>query len=247
MPQIWGINAVLEALRSDLKVSHVFFTKETGQRREEILSIAEKKGVPVSVLSREDFLRRFGKDKQWVVALTEEPAIEEDDFVEGLQGTPSEIVLFLDEIQDPHNLGAILRTAEASGVRDVAITLHQSAPLSPAVFKASAGAISYLRLTMVKSTFRFLERLKEKGFWIAGTDAKKGKNIFQAELNYPLVLILGSERKGIRPLLMERCDYLLKIPMFGKVNSLNVSVASGIILFELRRAQLFKGLLETSP
>ncbi|MGB9553515.1 MAG: 23S rRNA (guanosine(2251)-2'-O)-methyltransferase RlmB, partial [bacterium] len=132
----------------------------------------------------------------------------------------------------------------ACAVQGVAISLHGSAPLSPAVYKASSGAIFHLKICQVPNPMNFLFRLKEKGFWIAVSDSKKGEDLFTTELNYPLVLILGSEGWGVRPLLLRKSDFLLRLPMFGRVSSLNVSVACGVMLYEIRRKQRDSGLFE---
>jgi len=145
----------------------------------------------------------------------------------------------LDSIQDPHNLGAILRTAECAGVDGVVITKHHSAPVNETVAKTSAGAAEILKIAPVNNLSQALKELKENGFWIAGTSLENSKNYLETDYKIPLALILGNEEKGIRRLTAESCDFLIKIPLKGKIQSLNVSVAAGVILFEILRKRGF--------
>ncbi len=186
----------------------------------------------------QEFTRRFGEKAQGIAALVHtENFLSPSAFLQTMRGGPSSIVLLLDQIQDPQNLGALLRTAEASGVDGVGVSLHRTAPFSPVVFKTSAGAIHHLSICRAPSLAFLIDGFKEKGYWLAGTNVKRGDDLYSASLNPPLVLIVGSEGQGVRPLLLKKCDFILKIPMFGQVNSLNVSVACGVVLYELRRRQ----------
>jgi 23S rRNA (guanosine2251-2'-O)-methyltransferase len=143
--------------------------------------------------------------------------------------------LVLDHVQDPHNLGACLRTADAAGVQGVIITKDQSAGITPTVAKVASGAAETVPLYKVTNLARALGWLKESGVWIVGTAGDAEKTIYQTDLNLPLALVLGAEEKGMRRLTREHCDFLVKIPMLGQVESLNVSVATGIVLFEAVR------------
>jgi len=146
------------------------------------------------------------------------------------------LLLVLDSIQDTHNLGAILRTAECSGVDGVIITKHNSAPINETVVKTSAGATEHLKLCSINNLAQSLKRLKEEGFWIIGSSLSENSKLY-SEVDYkiPVVLVLGNEEKGIRRLTSKSCDILIKIPMKGKIQSLNVSVSAGILLFEILR------------
>ena len=145
-------------------------------------------------------------------------------------------LLLLDSIQDPHNLGAILRTAECAGVDGVIVTTNQSSPITEIVEKISAGAVSYLKICKVNNLVNTIEQLKKDGFWIVGSHlTSESKNYTDIDFKIPLAVVLGNEEKGIRKLVAENCDFLAKIPMNGKIDSLNVSVASGILLFEVLR------------
>jgi 23S rRNA (guanosine2251-2'-O)-methyltransferase len=146
------------------------------------------------------------------------------------------LVLILDSIQDPHNLGAIFRTAECAGVDGIIITINQSSPITETVEKISAGAVSYLKICKVNNLVQIIERLKKEGYWIVGSMlTSESKNYTDIDFNMPLAVIVGNEEKGIRKLVAENCDFLSKIPMKGKIDSLNVSVATGILLFEVMR------------
>ena len=145
------------------------------------------------------------------------------------------LFLVLDHVQDPHNLGACLRTADAAGVRGVIITKDQAAGLSPVVAKVASGAAEAVPLYRVTNLARTLQWLKEAGLWIVGAAGEAPRSVFETDLNLPMALVMGAEGKGMRRLTRESCDLLVKIPMAGTVESLNVSVATGVLLFEAVR------------
>jgi len=142
----------------------------------------------------------------------------------------------LDSIQDPHNVGAILRTAECSGVDGVIITTHNSAPITSVVDKVSAGALSFLKICKVNNLVNVIKQLKAEGFWIGGSFLGENSKAYdKVDYSGPFAVIVGNEEKGIKPLVAKNCDFLIYIPMQGKVQSLNVSVATGILLFEINK------------
>ena len=145
------------------------------------------------------------------------------------------LYLILDSIQDTHNLGAILRTAECAGVDGVILTKHNSAPLNETVTKTSAGATEHLKICLVDNLVNAIKELKENKFWIFGSYLNEAKEFTAADYKLPAAIIVGNEEKGIRKLVAENCDFLIKIPMLGKIQSLNVSVSAGILLFEVLR------------
>jgi 23S rRNA (guanosine2251-2'-O)-methyltransferase len=153
---------------------------------------------------------------------------------EGL-GEAFPLLLILDSIQDTHNLGAILRTAECAGVDGVILTKHNSAPINETVVKTSAGATEHLKICPVDNLVNTIKELKENGFWVFGSSLENAKDYNTVDYKLPAAVILGNEEKGIRKLVVENCDFLVKIPMFGKIQSLNVSVSAGILLFEILR------------
>jgi 23S rRNA (guanosine2251-2'-O)-methyltransferase len=144
-------------------------------------------------------------------------------------------ILVLDSIKDPHNLGAILRTAECSGVDGVIITIHESATINETVVKTSTGATEHLMISKISNLPQALEFLKENGFWIFGSSLLNSKNYYELDYKISVVLIVGNEEKGIRPIVAKNCDFLVKIPMLGKIQSFNVSVATGVLLAEIVR------------
>jgi 23S rRNA (guanosine2251-2'-O)-methyltransferase len=139
----------------------------------------------------------------------------------------------LDSVQDPHNLGAILRTAEATAVDAIIVPLRNTAPFSETVEKASTGALNRLKICRVDNLAKTLDALKKENFWIVGTSLEAEKDFTELDYRMPVVIVLGNEGKGIRPSVLSRCDFLVKIPMFGKVQSLNVSVSAGVLLYEV--------------
>ncbi|MDP1994431.1 MAG: 23S rRNA (guanosine(2251)-2'-O)-methyltransferase RlmB, partial [Ignavibacteria bacterium] len=141
--------------------------------------------------------------------------------------------LIIDSIQDTHNLGAILRTAECAGVDGIILTKFNSAPINETVMKTSAGAVNHLKICLVGNVVQAIQELKENGFWIIGSTLNNSKFYDEIDYNFPSALIVGNEEKGMRKLVADQCDFLVKIPMKGKVQSLNVSVATGVLLFSI--------------
>lgn len=161
--------------------------------------------------------------------------VDIDDILAGVGAGEEPFLIILDEISDPHNLGAILRTADAAGAHGVVIPRRRSAPLTPTVAKSSAGAIEYVKVARVANLPQAIEQLKKKGLWIAGAEAD-GKDLYwEARLDGPLGLVIGGEGKGLGRLVKERCDSLVRLPMSGRVNSLNASVAAALLVYEVLR------------
>jgi 23S rRNA (guanosine2251-2'-O)-methyltransferase len=144
----------------------------------------------------------------------------------------------LDGIEDPQNLGSLIRTAEASGAGGIIIPKDRAVGVTPAVVKASAGAVAHIPVVRVTNLARTLEELKREGFWIVGADARGEKNLYEMKFDMKVGLVIGSEGKGIRPLILKKCDYTVFIPMKGKISSLNAAIAGAVILFEILRQQL---------
>jgi 23S rRNA (guanosine2251-2'-O)-methyltransferase len=165
----------------------------------------------------------------------EQDLLEHVDELANVTGGPMPLLLVLDGVTDPHNLGACLRTAEAAGAQAVVIPKDRSAPVDGVARKVAAGAAEFLPVVAVTNLVRALDALKARGVWIVGTDGEAGQTLFAADLKRPLALILGAEGSGMRRLTRERCDFLVRIPMVGQIESLNVSVAAGIALFEALR------------
>ena len=235
---IIGRKPVLEALNSNEEVEQVYILY--GQQGGIINAIgvaAKKRGIKCNQIPLERF-KTYTPDKnaQGVIALKQDFKFSSlDKILSESKKTTLPLILILDEIQDPHNVGAILRSAECSGVNGVIITKHHSATITSTVTKTSAGATEHLKICQVNNLSQTIDELKEKGFWIIGSSLVNAKNYTELDYKIPIALIVGNEEKGIRKLTASKCDFLVKIPMIGKIQSLNVSVATGILLFEILR------------
>jgi len=231
---IFGINPVLEALRAG-RVTEVRVGERSGGRLPEVLSLAREQGVPVRRVPLEALERESERGvHQGVVADVEAArSYGIEDLVRGAAGTP--LLVVLDGIEDPHNLGAILRTADAAGVDGVVRQTRRSAALAGAAAKASAGAVAHVRIAEVVNIARALDELKEAGVWTVGLAADAAIPYDAIDFTLPSAIVLGGEGSGLRRLVRERCDFLAAIPLRGHVSSLNVSVAAGVTLFEAVR------------
>jgi 23S rRNA (guanosine2251-2'-O)-methyltransferase len=231
---VFGIHPVLEALRAG-RVSVVRIADKEGARVREIIELAARTGVLVERESAERLEGRArGRVHQGVVAeLTASNSYDVAGLVRGAAAAPFLVVL--DGVEDPHNLGAILRTADAAGVDGVVVQDRRSAARSGVAAKASAGAISHIRLAEVVNVARALDELKELGVWTVGLAGEAAQVYDQVDLTSPIAVVLGAEGPGMRRLVREKCDFLVSIPMAGQVGSLNVSVAAGVVLFEAAR------------
>jgi 23S rRNA (guanosine2251-2'-O)-methyltransferase len=237
MSVLYGINAVAEALKaSPEKIERICVERgQKNPRIREIVDLARQNHVRISFEERSWLDRKAeGSRHQGILCFAAEMAtLDAEDILE--QAKSPGLLVILDGVEDPHNLGAILRSAEAAGADGVILPQHRSAALSATVVKASAGAASHIKLARVTNLAQFIESLKKKGFWIAGLDAGSNKPIWEADLTEPTALILGSEGSGLHRLVKEKCDYVVSLPIRGVVSSYNVSVAAGIALYEVIR------------
>ena len=197
-----------------------------------LLTLAQRRNVTVRTVSKDQMdMLAPGLRHQGVIAAVEAADYQGEEALE-LPATPDRLVLALDGVQDPHNLGACLRTAEAAGVTAVIIPKDRAVGLTPVARKAAAGAAERVPVIAVTNLVRSLERLKELGYWITGLDGEADDSLYQTDLTGPTVIVMGGEGEGMRRLTRETCDRLIKIPMQGKIESLNVSVAASVCLFE---------------
>lgn len=204
---------------------------------QEIFAMARERNIPVQKVDRQR-LNKFVSEAahQGVVAMTSpREYVEVEDILAGVEPGAPPLLLLLDEISDPHNLGAILRTSDAAGVHGVVIPRRRSAPLTPVVAKSSAGAIEYVPVARVANMPQTIEQLKDRGLWIAGADAAGKELYWDARLDGPLAVVIGGEGKGLGRLVKERCDILVRLPMAGRINSLNASVAAALLVYEVAR------------
>ncbi len=222
-----------EALRAHRPLDKVLVAKGSGGPRiQEIIDLCRDQSVPVRFEPRE-MLDRLAKGlpHQGVVAFgAAHGFVELSEVV-----VDAQLLVLLDGVEDPHNLGAIIRTAHAAGANAVIVPERRAAPLTETVERAAAGALEYLPVARVTNVTQTLEKLKERGFWIYGLDEQGTELYTEVDYARPTVIVLGSEGKGIHQGVQKHCDVLVKIPMAGEVSSLNVSVAAGVVLFELRR------------
>jgi 23S rRNA (guanosine2251-2'-O)-methyltransferase len=231
---IYGINPVLEALRAG-RVTAVRVSDRQSERLKGLLALAASKRVEVRVVTTDVLARESrGGVHQGVVADVEDrPEYSVEELVRSAAGVPFLVVL--DGIEDPHNVGAILRTADAAGADGVVIQSRRAAALDGAAAKASAGALAHVRVAEVVNVARALDELKAQGIWTVGLAAEGGTRYDELDLTGPTAIVLGAEGSGLRRLVREKCDFLVAIPMHGHVDSLNVSVAAGVMLFEVVR------------
>jgi 23S rRNA (guanosine2251-2'-O)-methyltransferase len=207
-------------------------------RMQQVLELAEKANVPIRRVARGELDELVqGVSHQGVVAETgAAPVIGEKELPEFLDALPHPaFLLILDGIQDPHNLGACLRTADAAGVDAVILPRDRSAPLNATVRKVACGAAEFVPVVRVTNLARIMRAIRDRGIWVYGAAGEAESTLYQTDLSGPLALVLGGEGKGLRRLTREHCDGLVSIPLDGSVSSLNVSVATGICLFEARR------------
>lgn len=238
MDLIVGRKPVLEAINSEEELEQVYILY--GQKGNIINAIrvaAKKRGIKCNQIPLERFRTLIQNTNAQGVAATK-PAYKFhslDDIISGAKSASNPLILILDSIQDTHNVGAILRSAECSGVNGIIVTKHNSAPINATVVKTSAGATEHVKIAQVNNLANTIKVLKESGFWIVGSSLDNAKIYTEVDFTIPIALIVGNEEKGIRKLTADKCDFLVKIPMMGKLQSLNVSVATGILLFEVLR------------
>lgn len=236
---VFGVNPVREALRGVREVFELYVqTTATDHRLEKILELARERGVRIIRREREDLTRMCGSSHHQGMALKVAPFgyADLDDLITAAAGEPEGgFLLVLDGIQDPHNLGALIRTAACAGATGVIIPRDRACGITPAAEKASAGAVETVSVAQVTNIAQCLETLKKAGYWIYGLAGEAGESLFETSFSGNLALVVGSEGEGIRPLVARRCDLLLSIPLYGGVGSLNASVAGGIALYEVAR------------
>ena len=227
-----GIHPVAEALRAKHPLERLLVAQGAGgPRLQEIIDVARRASIPVRFETRAALDRLAGTSAhQGVVALGAAQRYADFDGV-----APCEMLVVLDGVEDPHNLGAIIRTAHAAGAGAVVIPERRAAGVTDVVAKAAAGALEHLPVVRVTNINRALEELKHRGFWIYGLDERGAETYDQVEYASPAAVVLGGEGKGLHEQVRKHCDALVRIPMAGKISSLNVSVAAGVVLFEWKR------------
>ncbi len=234
-----GRNPVIEVLKSDRTIEKVFIA--SGQKEGSILKIiamAKDRGIIVQEVDRVklDSMSQTGNHQGVIAYVSEYKYFEVDDIL-GIASSKGEkpFIIILDEITDPHNLGSIIRSAEVSGAHGVIISKRRSVGVTPTVAKSSSGAVEHMAVAKVTNIAQTIEYLKKQGVWIVGADMDGDKLYYESDLKGPIAIVIGSEGEGMGQLIKEKCDFLVKIPMKGRISSLNASVAGGLIMFEVLR------------
>jgi 23S rRNA (guanosine2251-2'-O)-methyltransferase len=238
MDFIIGKNPVVEALKSERDINKIWIA-EGSQRgtMQQIIQLAKQNGVLVQYVPKKKIDQMVEGNHQGVVAQVAAYKYYDIDelFKRAAERNEQPFFLILDELEDPHNLGSIMRTADAVGAHGIIIPKRRSVGLTATVAKASTGAIEYVPVARVTNLARTIDELKERGIWIVGTDAKGSDDYRSLDGTMPLALVIGSEGKGIGRLILEKCDFLIRLPMRGKVTSLNASVAASLLMYEVYR------------
>jgi 23S rRNA (guanosine2251-2'-O)-methyltransferase len=237
--RLTGINAVREALQAESAIDRIIIAKgRQDTRTEEIVQLARTRNIPVRFEDRSQIDRLANsKDHQGVVAIVAARAAGslDDLLAHPAPGGHGGIIVLLDGVEDPHNLGAVIRTALAAGAQGVVIPERRAVGLTDTVARASAGALAHLPIARVTNLVRAMEELKEAGYWLVGLDETSDQSYTQVDYTSPVGIVLGGEGKGLHELTRKRCDYVVSLPTKGPVKSLNVSVAAGVVLFEALR------------
>jgi 23S rRNA (guanosine2251-2'-O)-methyltransferase len=229
---IYGKNTVLTRLNEDMPIEKLFLLEQS--KWTDVLDLAKKARIEVVLCSRSKLDALANGNHQGIVAqIREYKTYSIDEILSSVEKGKTPLLVMCDGLEDPHNLGAILRTADAVGVDGVIIGKHRSVSLTPTVAKVSTGAIDTVKVAQVTNLTQTLKELKKAGFWVCGADSEKASDYRLANLTAPLVLVVGSEGFGLSRLVEEQCDFTVKIPMIGKISSLNASVATAVLLYEI--------------
>lgn len=238
-----GRNAVMEALKGSSRINRLMVADGSSEGSiRELIAVAKEKGVPVQFLERSklDSMAKGIKHQGVLAQVSPVEYVELEDILSKAREKQEDpFIILLDELEDPHNLGAILRSADAAGAHGVLIPKRRSCPLSATVAKTSAGAVEHVPVARIGNIVQTIKALKEEGLWVAGADMD-GKNYYEADLTGPLLLVVGNEGQGIGRLVKEQCDFIVRIPMLGAINSLNASVAGSVLMFEVTKQRLSK-------
>jgi len=233
-----GVNSIMEALRGKRRVHKIYIQEgRAGKRIDELLQIAKKKGIFFQYVDKQRLDQMYTTaNHQGVIAQVDSYEYSSvDEILEQAALLGKEpFILILDGIEDPQNLGSIIRTAECAGVQGIIIPQHNSSEVTAAVARASAGAVEHIPIARETNLVNCIKRLKEKGLWVVGADME-GSEYFSCQMPSPTALVIGGEGSGIRRLVRQNCDMLVSIPMTGLISSLNASVAAGLVIYEVVR------------
>lgn len=231
----YGRNNVLSCLEAGI-VTKLYF--QDGFSDEKVIKLAEKLRLPITIIRKKELNDMVTGNHQGVAAIVKEFRYASlEDVLFAANNVQKPVILILDELKDPHNLGAIIRSAEAFGVTAIIYKKDRQVEITPTVMKVATGAQNHILISQVTNLNQTLEKLKKAGFWVVSTDLKATKLVDDLDYDFKTVLIVGSEDRGVSPLLNKNSDFVVKIPMLGQTNSLNVSVATGIMLALIRNKQ----------
>ena len=238
---IYGINPVMEAIKAGRDIKELYVSHGRHEKIRDVWRAADDKGIIVRVTGSDFFDNKFPKGHQGVAArVLQKNLVDIDELLACNDKTGVPLFVVLDCIEDPRNFGAILRTADAAGAGGVVIQSRRSAGPGPEAAKTSAGAIEYVPVAVVPNIKHAIGKMKEEGILIVGAESSAPLTVWEADLSVPLAVVIGSEGKGLRKTVRENCDIVVSIPLEGKINSLNVSVATGVLLFEILRQRSIK-------
>lgn len=232
---IYGKNTVNESLKNNKSITQVFVSN-TLDDLNRIKKITKEKGIKLTILSNQEMNQKFGKNNQGMVALIVEYGYKElSEVLKKTKDKQNVAIAILDGLEDPHNLGAIMRTADATGMDAIIIPKNRSVSLNSTVAKVSTGAIEHVDVVQATNLVQTINKLKDEGFWIIGLDMDGSVDYKTQDYSGKIAVVIGSEGFGISRLVKENCDFNVHIPMFGHVNSLNASVSASIIFYEIIR------------
>jgi len=236
-----GRNAVEEAVRADRRLLHIIVARDSEVARSPLMKEARRRHIQVRFADRGALDSLVGKgNHQGIVAVAEArpPALLDEIFEEARARKEQPFIAILDGVEDPQNLGAVIRSAESAGVHGIILPQRRSAGISPAVHKASAGAVEYMKIVRVPNLPHALAHCRERGVWLIGAESHGERSLFDEDLRGPVAFVIGGEDTGLSRPVAERCDHIVKIPMTGRIRSLNVSATAAILFFEKRRQEL---------
>lgn len=230
---VYGKNVVAQLLDDGRKIHEVWLMQ--GFRDQKLVRRVQEARISVKWVNRAQLDAKVKTNRHQGVAACIDAyrTYSVDEILEAIPEGKNGLIIMLDELEDPHNLGAILRSADAVGADGIIIGRHRSVSLTPAVAKVSTGAIDSVRVCAAANMAQTLQYLKQKGYWVVGADMDNARDYREGDYQVPLVLVIGSEGFGLRPLVKKQCDYLIRLPMCGKVNSLNASVACAVLLYKI--------------
>ncbi len=237
---IWGIHPVMELLSSSPAQILEIRLQKTIARAGEIVESARRQGIPYHLVENLNELSPAVKHQGVMARVRPFSVMGLNELLKIIRRRQADqpLIVALDSIQDPHNFGAIIRSAAAAGAQGIIFAKDRAAPLSGTVAKVSVGAVSRVNLCQVNNISKALKALQDEGFWVFGAAGDGGQGLYEADFNGPVCIVIGSENKGIRPLVKEQCDFLISIPMAGGMDSLNASAAAAVIMFEVVRCRL---------